>query len=54
MSELLDNVGYAWAFIGGGVFSIDTRLFLAVLLVWTFAGLYHQYQHDPADVFADE
>ena len=49
MSELLDNVGYAWAFIVGGALSFDMRVFLAVLLCWTIAGLYHQFQYDPLE-----
>ena len=47
MSELLENTGYAWAFITGGILSFDMRVFLAVLVIWTIAGLYHMQQYDP-------
>ena len=49
MTELLDNTGYAWAFIAGGILSFDWRVFFGVLAVWTLAGLYHEMQYDPTE-----
>ena len=47
MTELLENTGYAWAFIVGGTAGIaDPRLWFGLLFVWTIAGLYHMQQYD--------